>query len=402
MDNSIQPEQEGCCADSDNCCAPDKQEPMQLFPMAHPSDEVCCGSPPGPRSSSEEKPGYELLGFVESFVDTSAGPVPSVKTSLERPDIAGTLIARLGIKRSQYKIAPGLYCVGKPGPDSPVLVTANYKLSFDTVRRELKSMDIWILVIDTRGINVWCAAGKELFSTREVVDRINRTRLKKVVSHNKIILPQLAATGVSAVQVKKESGFEVLWGPVQARDIRLFIANGCKADRSMRRVTFTMWERFVLVPVELSHLPKPTLWVLLGAFLLSGIGTSIFSFNDAWSRGLMAFGAYIAGLIGGAVAAPILLPWIPGRAFALKGTLTGVFAGLAVAAAFSRSLIWLEGAALVLISTAISSYLAMNFTGSTPYTSPSGVEKEMRRAIPLQAAAGVIAILTWVGAAFAG
>ena len=44
---------------------------------------------------------------------------------------------------------------------------------------------------------------------------------------------------------------------------------GKKADTSMRRVTFSIMERAVLVPVELSFLPKPTLWVLLAVFLLA-------------------------------------------------------------------------------------------------------------------------------------
>lgn len=401
MNDLIQPKNE-CCAGDESCGPTEKQNGLQPFSMAPASDEVCCGSPPGPQSNPDEKPGYELLSFVESFIDTPIGPVPRVKTSLERSDVMGTISARLGVKRNQYKIAPGLYGVGEPGPDSPVLVTANYKLTFDTLRRELTSFDTWILVIDTRGINVWCAAGKELFSTREVVHRVKQSRLNTVVRHNKIILPQLAATGVSAVKVKKKSGFEVLWGPIQARDIQQFVDDGCKTEQSMRRVTFTMPERVVLVPVELSHLPKPTIWVLLAFFLLSGIGTGFFSFNAAWSRGLMALTAYAAGILGGAVAAPILLPWIPGRAFALKGTLTGIVAGLAVVIAFRNSLIWVEATALLLITMVISSYLAMNFTGSTPFTSPSGVEKEMRHAIPLQAAVALIAMVAWVSAAFAG
>ena len=401
MDDLIQPKNEGCSGD-ENCCPTEKQSGLQPFSMAPVSDEVCCGSPPGPQSSPHEKPGYELLSLVESFIDTPIGPVPRVKTSLERSDVMGTISARLGIKRSQYIIAPGLYCAGEPGPDAPVLVTANYKLTFDTLRRELTSFDAWILVIDTRGINVWCAAGKALFSTREVVHRVKQSRLNAVVRHKKIILPQLAATGVSAVAVKKESGFEVLWGPIQAGDIQQFVTDGGKAEQSMRRVTFTMPQRIVLVPVELSHLPKPTIWVLLAVFLLSGIGTGYFSFNAAWSRGLMALTAYAAGILGGAVAAPILLPWIPGCAFALKGTLTGIVAGLAVVITFKNNLIWMEATALLLFTMAISSYLAMNFTGSTPFTSPSGVEKEMRRAIPLQAAVALIALVAWVGAAFVG
>jgi len=391
---------ECCCADSGNGLS-SIQTGLQSMEETIQS-EVCCGSPPGPQSSPLEKPGYELLNFVADFKDSPCGPVPRVKTQLAGSDHLGTLIARLGINRDQYKIAPGLYCVGNPDQDSPVLVTANYKLTFDSLRRELTSLDAWLLVLDTRGINVWCAAGKEFFSTREVVDRVKQTQLNKIVSHHRLILPQLGATGVSAHQVKKASGFKVIWGPVRAEDIQRFIGADYHTDGAMRKVTFSIWERTVLTPVELSHLPKPTFWVLLAVFLLSGIGTTVFSLHDAWYRGLMAFTAYVAGILAGAVAAPILLPWIPGRAFALKGTITGVVVGLAVVLLFKSGLIWLETTALLLITVAISSYLAMNFTGSTPFTSPSGVEKEMRRAIPLQAGAMVVALVAWVTAGFVG
>ena len=162
------------------------------------AEEVGCGSLPGPESSPHERPGYALLEFVAAFVQTPAGPVPRIKTDLRWRDHAGTLRARLGINRAQYKIAPGLYCAGTPDDQSPVIVTANYKLTFDAVRKELKSVNAWILVLDTRGINVWCAAGKDLFSTAELIERVQRSDLKKVISHKRLILPQLAATGVAA------------------------------------------------------------------------------------------------------------------------------------------------------------------------------------------------------------
>ena len=394
--------QDNACCSGDDCSGlSSMQTGLESFETTIQS-EVCCGSPPGPQSSSLERPGYKLLNFVKDFKDSPSGPVPQVKTTLTMSDHLGALMARLGIKRDQYTIAPGLYCVGNPGQDSPVLVTANYKLSFDSLRRELTALDAWLLVLDTRGINVWCAAGKALFSTREVVDRVKQTMLNKVVSHDQLILPQLGATGVSAHQVKKASGFKVIWGPVRAGDIQRFMAAGNHTDKSMRQVTFSIRERTVLIPVELAHLPKPTLWVLLAVFFLSGIGTDIFSLNDAWHRGLMVLTAYAGGILAGAVAAPILLPWIPGRAFALKGALAGVVVGSAVVMLFQSGLIWLETMALLLITVAISSFLAMNFTGSTPFTSPSGVEKEMRRAIPLQAGAAVIALLSWISAAFIG
>ena len=365
-------------------------------------DEVCCGSPPEPQSSRFEKPGFALLDFVEEFVQTPAGPVPRVKTALQWPDYAGMVRARLGINRDQYKIAPGLYCVGAPDSRAPILVTANYKLTFDHLRKELTSISAWILVLDTRGINVWCAAGKNLFSTEEVVRRINLSEVKKVVTHSRLILPQLAATGVAAHDVKKQSGFKVIYGPVRSKDLPKFLTNSFKSEPSMRTVTFNTIARVILVPVELAHLPKPSLWILLATFLISGIGTHVFSFSAAWIRGTMLAVAYAAGILAGAVATPVLLPWIPGRSFAVKGAIIGVLSAAGIVALFRSDLQILGALALMLCTTAVSSYLAMNFTGSTPFTSPSGVEKEMRKAIPLQAAALLLAMVAWVASAFAG
>ena len=389
-----------CCGDSSSGLTT-MQPGLKSFEEMIQND-VCCGSPPGPPSSPQEKPGYKLLRFVSDFINTPSGPVPRVKTKLAGTDHLGTLVARLGIKRDQYKIAPGLYGVGDPDQDSPVLVTANYKLTFDSLRQELAAVDAWLLVLDTRGINVWCAAGKELFSTHEVINRVEQTGLNKVVSHHQLILPQLGATGVAAHHVRKACGLEVIWGPIRAEDIPAFIATDKRPDKSMRQVTFSIRERTVLIPVELSHLPKPTFWFMLAAFLLSGIGTNLFSLNDAWYRGLMVLAAYAGGILAGAVATPILLPWLPARAFALKGVLTGLAGALLVVLLFKSSLIWPETLAIVLMTVSLSSYLAMNFTGSTPFTSPSGVEEEMRRAIPLQAAATLVAIVAWITAGFMG
>jgi hypothetical protein len=390
------------------CCEKPSHESMGIQIAAAPPaesvapDEVCCGSPPGPASSPHEKPGYALLEFVDSFVQTPAGPVPRIQTDLRWQDYAGTLRARFGINRAHYKIAPGLYCAGTPDDRAPVLVTANYKLTFDALRKELKSVSAWILVLDTRGINVWCAAGKNLFSTAELIERVNQSHLKKVISHNRLILPQLAATGVAAHHVKKSIGFKVIYGPVKAKDIPKFLTNGLSSEPAMRRVTFGMLERVVLIPVELVHLPKPSFWVFLAAFVISGIGTHLFSLSAAWVRGLMLVGAYVTGILAGAIVTPALLPWIPGKSFAVKGAITGVIGGGAIIAVFRSDVQLLGAMALLLCATAVASYLAMNFTGSTPFTSPSGVEKEMRTALPLQASALLIALIAWIGSAFAG
>jgi hypothetical protein len=100
------------------------------------------------------------------------------------------------------------------------------------------------------------------------------------------------------------------------------------------------------------------------------------------------------------VLTPVLLPWLPGRAFALKGGLVGGAFALAGALIFGAALGPLDTAALLLALPAVSSYCAMNFTGSTTFTSPSGVEKEMRRALPLQGLALVGAAVAWIAAVF--
>ncbi len=363
-------------------------------------DEPCCGPPAGPQSGPDERPGYAIQGFVENFLTTPAGKVPRVKTRLGPTDILGTVLTRVGIGRNDYKIAPGIYAVGKPDQAAPVLVTANYKLTFDHVRRELGGQNVWLLVLDTRGINVWCAAGKGTFATGELVKRIIETGLEKVVSHRRVIVPQLGATGVASKKVRKLSGFKVVWGPIRAADIIDFLENDLKADRKMRTVTFTIVERLVLVPVEISLVLKPALWVLLALFILSGIGPGIFSLSGAWERGLWAASALLLGILSGAGLAPLLLPWIPGTTFASKGILTGLVLVLPAAIAAGLTEGMAGFLALMFMAAALSSYMAMNFTGTSPFTSPSGVEKEMRRYIPIQAGMAVCGLVLWIGSAF--
>ncbi|WP_407309433.1 mercury methylation corrinoid protein HgcA [Desulfosporosinus sp. SB140] len=299
-------------------------------------------------------------------------------TQLTMQDIFGTWKARWGINRMNYKVEPGLYRIGKPDSSSPVLVTANYKMSFDTLRKELSSLDAWILVLDTKGINVWCAAGKGTFGTRELIDRLSIVQLEKVVSHRTLILPQLGASGVSAHEVQKDSGFKVLYGPVKAKDIKGFIQSGLKASAEMRTVRFSAYDRLVLTPIELVSTVKISLMIFGVLFLLNLIGLGSFGLVDVY--------AYIGAVIFGCVLTPVLLPWIPGRAFAWKGWLLGfiwiVAVNLLNGWPYAPQYSLLRALSYLLIMPSISAFLAMNFTGSSTYTSFSGVLKEMKLAIP--------------------
>lgn len=136
--------------------------------------------------------------WIVGSITTAVGNIPVVETNLRFSDTMGSWKARWGIRRMNYRVQPRLYAVGSPTITSPVFVTANYKMSFDRLRSQLGGIDGWILVLDTKGINVWCAAGKGTFGTDELVRRIAITGLENVVTHRRLIVPQLGATGVSA------------------------------------------------------------------------------------------------------------------------------------------------------------------------------------------------------------
>ncbi len=352
--------------------------------MSKTSKTNCCGT--GPKSCCAG-PADHNRPWIAGFTDTPVGRIPLVKTQLDSRDQRGTLLARWTGKRMSYSIPPGLYGVGNPTAESHVLVTANYKLTFDKFRKELTGLDAWILVLDTKGINVWCAAGKGTFGTAELIHRIKTVELDKVVSKKKIILPQLGAPGVAAHTVTKETGFKVVYGPVLASDIPVYLREGLKKTPAMRKVRFPFMERLVLAPLELVQALKFCHYILIPLLLLGLLQWAMFPFNF-----LMDLALFTGILLIGTVIAPAMLPWLPGRAFSFKGWLpAALFVAAMTGFVFTAGTVTLV--ASLLLFPPIAAFIALNFTGASTYTSLSGVVKEMRFAIPMviiSAAAGLI------------
>jgi hypothetical protein len=300
------------------------------------------------------------------------------------------LLARLGWKRGEHWVEPGLYSLGNPTPDSPVFVSANYTLSFDALRSALAGIDGYILVLDTKGINVWCAAGKGTFGTDEIVRRVMITKLGEVVRHRKLILPQLGAAGVAAHEVKKRTGFWVEYGPVRAKDLPEYLVTHL-ATPEMRRVEFYLRDRLVLIPVEVVQTILPTI-----------LAAAILYFMGGWISSL----AVVSTVFAGVVLFPILLPWLPTPNLSTKGFILGGLVALpfALAVFFKHTgwAWWLQvGYALefLLAMPAVTAYLALNFTGSTTFTSRSGVRREMFTYIPAMAwtfGAGILLAIVFV------
>jgi len=338
--------------------------------------------------------------FVVGSIETPVGRVLKVSSTLSWRDHWGTIKARWGVGRMNYTIEPGLYALGTPGNQSPVLVTANYKMSFDRLREALPGRDAWLLVLDTDGINVWCAAGKGTFGTEELLRRITVSGLTKIITHKELILPQLSGPGVAAHRVKKFSGFRIHYGPIRAVDLPAYLDTGLKATPEMRVKTFTLWERAVLIPIELVAAFKAVLLILLAFFLLGGLGGPAGYWANAMNYGLFAVVALLTAVIAGAVLTPILLPVLPGRAFSIKGFIMGIMTATVLLVTRNPDLaFWpgrLEALAWFFLVPACTAYLAMNFTGASTYTSLSGVKKEMRMALPLEIGAGVAGLVFWL------
>lgn len=307
-------------------------------------------------------------------------PASSVTTFADRWD---HLLARLGVNRAGHRVGVGLYALGNPGPDSPVFVTASYTLSFDALRSALAGIACYILVLETYGVNVWCAAGKGTFGTDELVRRLELTGLAGIVSHRTLILPQLGATGVAAHEVRKRAGFTVEFGPVRAGDLPEYLKTHT-ATAEMRRVRFGLGDRIALIPVDFGQAVLPMAVGAVAVFLVGGLNAAL---------------AVLAAVLAGVVLFPILLPWLPTRDFAGKGLILGVAAALpfAVAALVAgREMHPLPRVCLALVPVfampPVTGYIALNFTGSSTYTSKSGVRREMFRYIPAMAIAAGIGV----------
>ncbi len=296
-----------------------------------------------------------------------------VLTNADRID---HLLARLGYRRMEHRVAAGLYALGTPNADSPVLVTSNYTLSFDALRSALSGRDAYILVLDTRGVNVWCAAGEGTFGTEELVGRIAAVGLAARTRTRSLILPQLGAPGVSADEVKRRSGFAVEYGPVRASDVGEYLRTR-SATPAMRRVRFGIGDRLAVAMVDVVKSLPLTALVAVALYFIAGATT-------AW--------AVVAAALAGVLLFPLLLPWLPSRAFTIKGLLLGVVVMLPFAfISWTYGLgspFWMRliGAmTFVFALPPLTAFLALMFTGSTTFTSRTQVRREIFAYIPLLA-----------------
>lgn len=188
---------------------------------------------------------------------------------------------------------PRLLRVGNPGRAAPVLVTANYALTVRRVLRALRGLDAYLLVAPTRGINVWCSAAGGHFTAHQVVSILRTSGVGELVDHRRLLLPQLSATGVERKLVEQRTGWHVVFGPVDARNLPAYLARGSKTE-VMRQVRFPLLDR----------LEMAVAW----AFPISVVGGAVLAIG--WRHLLLPFVALVWALTVGLYA---FFPWLPGQ-----------------------------------------------------------------------------------------
>jgi NAD-dependent dihydropyrimidine dehydrogenase PreA subunit len=207
----------------------------------------------------------------------------------------------------------GLRRVGSPGPDSPVLVTCNFHNTVRRLTRALRGVDVWLVVAQSRGVNVWCAAGAKEFDTASVVSAVKTSGLDELVNHRTLILPPLAAPGVRASDVEDATGWTTKWGPVRASDLPGYLDAGCVRDEPMKRATFAWGERL-----------DAALGSLFPFYLAGAIGFAIFGRNllvDYLVVGAVTFVVFMT-----------VVMWIPTRHGWTKALLVDLLLGGVLAA----------------------------------------------------------------------
>lgn len=341
----------------------------------------------------------DITPITAEYLDTPIGSISSISSELLYKDKLEHFGVMWGYKRNNYMIKPGIYAIGNPKPSSLVIVSCTYKLTFDILRKDLRNVDCWLLILETNGVNVWCASGKGTFGTEELIRRIRKVKLESLVNHRVLILPQLGASGVDVSKLKKETGFRGMFGPIRSEDIEDYIKNKFKASKEMRNVKFTISDRAKLTPLSFVQNIKYYFVALVIILLMNFIGGTVsLGIGELIKTTIIQSIPMLLATVVAAMIFPIALPVIPFKSFALKGFVVSLFF-LGVLSSMSYNFMIQNNMYFLgysLITIALVTNICLNFTGSTTYTSFSGVVKETLWALPACIAFSIIGAILMI------
>ena len=176
---------------------------------------------------------------------------------------------------ARFPCEPETIAVGNPDKTSPILVTCNFDYTVRHLKEYLKkeALNCFLLVVNTKGTNVWCAASEGIFTTDTVLSHLKVYGVEKLVNHKKLILPQLSIAGVKRKELK-EHGWEGIYGPVYFTDLKEFLNNNLTKNKDMQALEYGYWERFKM---GLSHAVFCTLVCIVPILIFA---------SDGWIQGV--------------------------------------------------------------------------------------------------------------------
>ena len=219
-------------------------------------------------------------------------------------------------------VVPGLRIICAPARESPVVVTGNFHLTVRRVESALERQNCYLLVVQSEGINVWCASAGGEMNTHAIITALKTSDIGSLVDHRELILPQLSAPGIDTKLLKKVSGWQGKWGPVYAGSLPEHLANGhTKTEKQCRvrfdlpfrmemlfAMNFLLWLFFTAIALAI----QPA-WAVVMTLIFWGAGFILYSgyyllpFKSGWSKALMlaiAAAAVFGGISGHAAGSP--------------------------------------------------------------------------------------------------
>ena len=299
-------------------------------------------------------------------------------------------------------IEPGIYESGKPTRDSPVIVTANYELTYIRVMNDLKGVDAWVICVDSNGINVWCAARGKNFGNKELVEAIQATGILGCINHRTFILPQLAAGGISIPQLPPDLDIKIIYGPIWSKYLKPYLKEmPHKKPEEMRLAKFTFSKRLEAGITHLTFLLRkfllwPSILSVIALLVLSSSGINVLQYIGQRLFSVLGW-IWIAITITNLLIA-LAFPIVDfTRSFMKKGLVLSV-----ISASIGTVLSWVAFAPL-LYNIANFTFLfwlgffsTMSFSGYTMASSPREIKMEYAKFTKINQILLIIVVILYI------
>ncbi|MBW2170572.1 MAG: acetyl-CoA decarbonylase/synthase complex subunit gamma [Deltaproteobacteria bacterium] len=150
-----------------------------------------------------------------------------VLSDLQGESLFPLLLARMNIYTDPQRpmaTSPGIYEIGGPTDDSPVLVSCNFSLTYFIVSGEIESSRVpaWLVIVDTEGLSVLTAWAAGKFVGDAIGIAMKKCGIMDKVNHKKVVIPGYAAA-ISGDLEEELGDWEVMVGPRESAHIPAYL-----------------------------------------------------------------------------------------------------------------------------------------------------------------------------------